>query len=67
MESLDRFFETGRDVGTDTESAGRRAPNRFASALGALAFVLLVASIVSPPAAHAAFPGVNGKIAFTSN
>jgi TolB protein len=31
------------------------------------AFVLILSSATSPPAAHAAFPGANGKIAFTSD
>ena len=33
---------------------------------GALAFVLLVFCVTSPPSGHAAFPGKNGKIAFTN-
>jgi len=40
---------------------------KFAAVLGALAFVLLVTSIISPPVSHAAFPGTNGKIAFTTS
>ena len=40
---------------------------KLGSLCAALAFVLPVASIVSPPAANAAFPGVNGKIAFVSD
>jgi hypothetical protein len=46
----------------------RRAPGNPAAILSALGFmVLLVFAASHPDTGHAAFPGVNGKIAFTTN
>jgi TolB protein len=49
-----------------TERRENRALLKVFVVLGVLAALLLWASVNSPPAGHAAFPGANGKIAFTS-
>lgn len=45
----------------------RRARPEFGAVLDVLAFLLVVAFVISPSASHAAFPGLNGKIAFMSD
>lgn len=56
-----------KKVGNSIHGCYSGALAKFAAVLGALVFVLLVTSIISPIISHAAFPGANGKIAFVSN
>jgi hypothetical protein len=58
---------SGRKGGKVTKKGCRRTPAGFASILGVLVFVLLLASVTLPPAGYAAFPGANGKIAFSTD
>ena len=61
------FRQRVRSESMTVEPGRNRALARFAAVLGALAFVLFLIPITSPPASHAAFPGQNGKIAFVSD
>lgn len=56
-----------KEVGKAVERGRRRALARFVGVGVVLAFILLLTSVIFPPAVHAAFPGTNGKIAFQSD
>jgi Tol biopolymer transport system component len=72
MSTLNHRFEqpyrpVKQKVSAATGTDGNRVFARFVVALVTLVFSLLVTSAISPPASQAAFPGVNGKIAFISD
>lgn len=72
MAILDRVFGRcvilkEKRVGKITKRDYSRALEKFVAVMGALVFVLLITSIISPPNSQAAFPGANGKIAFISD
>jgi Tol biopolymer transport system component len=59
--------QSEREGGRKAFERGRtRSRGQCAVVLGALAFVLLLISVPSPPAVYATFPGANGKILFES-
>jgi Tol biopolymer transport system component len=60
------FRQCVRSESKTVEPGRNRAFTKFGVILGVLSLVLLVASITSPPASQAAFPGTNGKIVFQS-
>lgn len=62
-----REISEEKEVGKATEEGRQTITCMFIGVLRALAFVLLLTSVTFLPTAHAAFPGVNGKIAFVSN
>lgn len=66
MDTIGHLFGwSGKEVGTANEGGRRRELARFGSLLSVLALVV-VTSVTSPPAGHAAFPGGNGYIVFDS-
>ena len=72
MGTIDRVFgqremSEEREIGKATERGRSQALAKFGAIGGALAFMLLLTFVTSPPAGHAALPGANGKIAFVSN
>lgn len=54
-------------AGDKNRRPGRWALSKAVANLCTLALVSLVSSASQSPAAHAAFPGANGKIAFASD
>jgi TolB protein len=71
MDTLNGLFGW-RDISEDKEvckvtEVGRQTITcKFIGVLSALAFMLLWTSVISAPIGHAAFPGANGKIVFSS-
>jgi sugar lactone lactonase YvrE len=72
MDMLDRLFgqrkmSGGNEAGKATQGGRSRAIPKLVTVLGMLAFVLLLSSVISPSAGHAAFPGTSGKMYWVDN
>jgi dipeptidyl aminopeptidase/acylaminoacyl peptidase len=72
MDTLNRLFgkrkmSDGKEVGKAIHGGRSRTIPKLVTVLSMLAFLLLLSSVTLPSAGFAAFPGANGKIAFTSN
>ena len=69
MGTIDHVFGQCEMSRENSKAKGglRRARAGFGAVLGVLASVLVVTSVISPPTAHAVFPGSNGKIAFSTS